>query len=117
MSEMGRLLAQPESAWRHLTQGHATPPNMGPAGRPASPRRQSRPCTDLKGYLPMPEPFPAGTTGAFVREFLPLCHAEAERLAISATVCVPEWVAGTGRLSPGIPNDRGKLRDGACPVR
>ncbi|MCH8143195.1 MAG: hypothetical protein IIA55_00585 [Gemmatimonadetes bacterium] len=65
----------------------------------------------------MPEPFPAATKNAFVRESLPQCHAEADRLAISAAVCVPEWVAGTGRLSPGIPNDPGKLRDGGCPVR
>ncbi len=33
-------------------------------------RNQSRHCIDVKGYLPMPEPFPIATMDAFAPEFL-----------------------------------------------
>ncbi len=52
------------------------PPGAPPAQEPVAP------CIDLKGYLPMPEPFPIGTMDAFPREFLPQCHAEADRRAV-----------------------------------
>ena len=51
---------------------------------PRQPRNQSRPCIDLKGYLPMPEPCPIATMDAFAREFLAACHTEARERAVQA---------------------------------